>query len=191
MPPRPSDEELARLGTHRALDALRQRQRRAKARVERDRQRALQAAPELPADQIGALEAWAADTLIVPAGHPRAGEPMRLPDFASRWLGEAIGAREALLCLARKNGKSAIIAVFLLAHLAGPLRRPGYRAAVISVSAAKAGELRMQMMAIAAASGLQGLTFRASPGARLDPRTLRAGGRARGDGQRRTRERIR
>ena len=33
------------------------------------------------ADPVGALTAWASTTLIVPPGHPRAGEPMTLPDF--------------------------------------------------------------------------------------------------------------
>ena len=34
------------------------------------------------ADPVGELATWAAETLIVPPGHPRAGEPMALPPFA-------------------------------------------------------------------------------------------------------------
>ena len=73
------------------------------------------------------------------------------------------GIREVLLLIARKNAKSAAIAVVLLAHLAGPLRRFGWRAGVASVSKGKANELKMQCEAIAAASGLDGLRFLRSP----------------------------
>ena len=45
----------------------------------------------------------------------------------------------------------------------GPLRVPGYRAGVSSVSREKAGELKSQMEAIATASGLTGVQFRRSP----------------------------
>ena len=53
--------------------------------------------------------------------------------------------------------------MFLLGRLAGPLRIPGYRGGVTSVSKEKAGELKMQMQAIAEASGLAGVEFRRSP----------------------------
>ena len=170
MTTRPTDEELARAGTKRALDALYQRQRRRKAKVEQDRQRTLAAVPELPADQAGALEAWAADRLIVPAGHARAGEPMALPDFALAWLDKALRARESILSVARKNGKSAVVAVYLLSRLVGPLRTPGWRGAVISVNKLKAAELRMQMEEIAAAmlSGEAGGTAGRGMGADAD-----------------------
>ena len=38
------------------------------------------------ADPVGALAAWARETLIVPPGHPLAGEPMALPPFAEDFL---------------------------------------------------------------------------------------------------------
>ena len=169
---KPTDAELARRRDKRALDALYQRQRRARQREERERQRALASVPDLPADQFAALESWAADRLVVPAGHPRAAEPMALPGFAAAWLAEALAEPgEALMCVARKNAKSAILAIYLLGRLLGPLRTPGYRGAVISVTSAKAIELRMQMVAIAAAAGLEGLTVRSTPppGALLGP----------------------
>ena len=66
--------------------------------------------------------------------------------------------------MARKNGKSAIAAVLVLAHLVGPLRRPGWRGAVASLDRGKANELRMQVESIAVASGLgEELTFSRSP----------------------------
>ena len=53
------------------------------------------AAPTVPVvdlvDPVGVLAAWAASTLVVPPGHPRAGEPMALPDFAVAWLRASCG----------------------------------------------------------------------------------------------------
>ncbi len=86
-----------------------------------------------------------------------------MPQWQRDVLGDALTHHETLLCVARKNGKSALIAVYLLAHLAGPLRRPGWRAGVLSVTRQKAGELLDQCEQIAAASGITGLTFRRAP----------------------------
>ena len=115
-----------------------------------------------PADPIGVLASWAAETLIVPPGHPRAGEPMALPAFAVEWLRASWGAHESALSTARKNAKSAIAAVLALGYLVGPLRRPGWRGAVASLDKGKAGELRRQCAEIAEASGLD-VKVRRSP----------------------------
>ena len=88
---------------------------------------------------------------------------MVLPAFAVAFLRDALQARESLLCIGRKNAKSAGIAVYLLGRLAGPLRSDGYRCGVCSVSRAKASELWMQCQQIADASGLDGLLFRKVP----------------------------
>ena len=101
--------------------------------------------------------------LKVPAGHPRAGDPMILPDYGVEFLRDALTHRESFLCIGRKNAKSAIVAVYLLGRLVGPLQTAGYRAGVCSVNKEKAGELKSQMEGIAAASGLDGLVFRRSP----------------------------
>ena len=106
------------------------------------------------ADPVGALTTWAADTLIVPPGHPRAGEPMVLPDFAVDWLRASWDAHESALSTARKNAKSAIAAILCLGYLVGPLRRPGWRGAIASLDKNKAGELRRQVAEIGQASGL-------------------------------------
>ena len=73
--------------------------------------------------------------------------------------------RESSLLIARKNAKSAAIAVMVLAHLAegAPLVRLGWRAGVCSVTAAKANELKKQMEAIAEASNLRGLRSLRTP----------------------------
>ena len=117
--------------------------------------------PEL--HEADALAAWSAGELVVPPGHPRAGQPLTLPPFGVAFLRDALAARESLLCVARKNAKSAIIAVYLLGRLAGPLRSPGYRAGVVSVTKEKSAELLRQMHEITEASGLAGVTFRRSP----------------------------
>ena len=108
----------------------------------------------LPDDPVGALAAWARETLIVPRGHPLAGEPMALPEFAVDFLRASWGAHESALTMGRKNAKSAICAVLALGHLVGPLRTDGWRGAVASVSKEKAAELRNQVAAIAEASKL-------------------------------------
>lgn len=121
--------------------------------------------PTPPADPAGVLARWCAERLVVPPGHAMAGQPMTLPPFAVDWLAEALAedAKKALLSVARKNAKSAIIAAYLLCRLAGPLAFAGYRAGVCSVNKPKAGELKLQMQAIAEASGLDGLRFLRSP----------------------------
>jgi len=98
--------------------------------------------PPLPADPAQALADWSRDRLKIPAGHPRAGQPMELPPFGVEFLRDALASdcREALLSVARKNAKSAIVAVYIRGALVGPLRQRGYRAGVCSVTKEKAAE---------------------------------------------------
>ena len=131
----------------------RQRRRRARLKAEAERAQVLEIAPA-PDDPAGELAAWAAATLKVPPGHPAAGEPMALPGFALDFLRAGWSAHESALSVARKNAKSAVCAVLALGYLAGPLRVPGWRGAIASVSKEKAAELRGQVAAIAEASGL-------------------------------------
>ena len=113
-------------------------------------------------DPVGELASWARQKLTVPNGHPRAGEPMELPDFAESWLRESWFSHESALSTARKNGKSAIAAVVCLGYLTGPLRRPGWRGAIASLDKGKAAELRRQVAEIAEASNLD-IRIRRSP----------------------------
>ena len=80
------------------------------------------------ADPVGALAEWSRKKLVVPAGHPRSGEPLELQAFAIDWLRATWDAHESALSTARKNAKSAIAAVLALGYFFGPLRRPGWRA---------------------------------------------------------------
>ena len=117
--------------------------------------------PETPSDKAEAIFEWAAAKLKVPPGHPKEGSPFEIPKYGEAFLRAALSpeTHEAALVIARKNAKSAIVAVLLLGFLAGPLRRAGFRAGVASISREKAGELRGQIEAIAKASKLSGLRF--------------------------------
>ena len=107
------DETASRL-------AARDRQRRRRARL---RETAVVTRfPTRHDDPAGALATWARETLRVPPGHPLAGQPMALPEFALRFLREGWAAHESALSTGRKNSKSAVCAVLALGHLVGPLR---------------------------------------------------------------------
>ena len=150
----------------------RQRRYRARQRAAKSKTPVLAALPAtVLADPVGELAAWAAATLKVPAGHPLAGQPMALPDFAEAFLRAGWDAHESALSVARKNAKSAICAVLALGHLVGPLRRAGWRGAVASVSKEKAAELRNQVALIAEASGLDVRERRAPYPGRLETAT--------------------
>ena len=143
--------------------ANRERQRRYRARQRKAKASATVLSFPVAADPVGELVAWSRETLKVPAGHPLAGQPMELPAFAVDFIRAGWAAHESALCVGRKNAKSAICAVLALGYLVGPLRQPGWRGAVASVSKEKAAELRAQIEAIALASGLDGLRFKRSP----------------------------
>ncbi|MDE0001740.1 MAG: terminase large subunit [Rhodospirillaceae bacterium] len=95
-----------------------------------------------PPDADAAID-WIHRRLRVPTG-PLAGRPFVLPDWQQDWVRGALapGMREAGLSVARKNGKSGLIAAVILAALAGPLNRPGWRGVVSSLTANLAKELR-------------------------------------------------
>ena len=124
-----------------------------------------------PADPVGELAAWAASTLKVPPGHPLAGQPMALPDFAEDFLRAGWGAHESAMAISRKNAKSACCAILALGYLVGPLQVAGWRGAIASVSKEKAAELRGQVAAIAEASGLDVRVRRAPYPGRIESTT--------------------
>ena len=103
------------------------------------------------------LVCWSHHRLIVPPGHANSGGPMTLPVFMAKWLKESFKPEvfESLLCVARKNIKSAGLAVLCMGFLApdSPLWRDGFSIGVISINKKKTDELRKQVQAIARASG--------------------------------------
>lgn len=113
--------------------------------------------------QALALADWSKDHLKIPPGHPNAGKPMELPPYGVEYLADALDHRESLMCIGRKNAKSAIVAVFLLGRLVGPIAFEGYRGGVVSVTKEKAQELWMQCRDIAEASELPGIEIRQAP----------------------------
>ena len=142
-------------------DKARDRMRAKRAAAKLAGKTAAKPLPETPSDQATALCQWSRECLKVPPGHPKEGGPLEIPEYGRLFLQDALAetTSEALLCLGRKNAKSAITAVLVLAYLAGPLKRAGFRAGVASISKEKAHELRAQIEAIAVASGLKGLRF--------------------------------
>lgn len=144
--------------------ALRQREYRARVKLKKAEAK-LKARPDLPptpADPAAALLEFS-KSLVIPPGHPNAGKQMTIPGFGIDFLRDALTHRESLMCIGRKNGKSAIVGVYLLARLAGPLATEGYRAGVASVTKEKAQELWIQVRDIAQASGLAGIEVTRSP----------------------------
>ena len=69
---------------------------------------------------------------------------MTLPSYGVDFLRDVFNPRysEISLLIARKNSKSGVAAVRLLAHLIGPVRSLGFRAGIVSVSKEKANELK-------------------------------------------------
>ena len=143
--------------------ANRERQRRYRERQREAKRSAQVLVFPVPADPVGELVAWSRDVLRVPVGHPLAGGPMELPEYFASFFRESWTAHESAWSGARKQAKSAACAILALGFLVGPLRQPGWRGAVASVSKEKAAELRTQIEQIAVASGLEGLRFRRAP----------------------------
>ena len=110
----------------RSREIVRDSLRRRRA-SEREAKREVISWPDPPADPAAAVYEWAKDKLVIPAGHPRAGEPFELPPYLVDYFRDALApdTQESLLCIARKNSKSGAVAVLLLAHLVGPLMARG------------------------------------------------------------------
>ena len=51
-----------------------------------------------PVDPIKSLAIWSRNCLKVPPGHPLAGRPMELQNFAIEFLKDAFNAQESALC---------------------------------------------------------------------------------------------
>ena len=98
----------------------RERQRRFRDRRREEKRAAALTPPEtppdvLPVDAADLLAAWCAKRLIVPPGHPLAGQPMVMPEYVRGFLADALQpeVKEALLCTARKNAKTAGLSLFV------------------------------------------------------------------------------
>ena len=99
---------------------------------------------------------WVERTLKVPDGR-LAGQPFKIAGWQRDFwkAATAPGIFESGLCVARKNGKSGLIAALLLSHLYGPAHKPNWRCLVTSMTGRLAVELREQISNIAKASGLE------------------------------------
>lgn len=137
--------------------ALRQRNWRLRKKLESGVAAKLPPRVPVTAD-IGAALAWIRETLIVPSG-PLAGQPFVIHDWQAEWLIAASdpAVKEAGLSIARKNGKSGLIAAWLLAYLCGPLNARDWRGVVTSLTGPLALELRNAIWDTAVASALSPL----------------------------------
>ena len=115
--------------------------------------------PTIPANQGAAFCTWAAENLIVPAGHPAAGQPFIIPAYLARFFADALDEKtnEAALIIARKNAKSSSVAALLVCFMVGALRRPGFRVGVSSINREKSFELKEQIRALKDAANLDEL----------------------------------
>lgn len=144
-------------------DKYRGRARRSRAQLERERARdakAVQLEHLVPQGDgtINEFLGWTAVTLKVPTG-PLRGKPLIIQPWQSDWLRDALapGIRECGLSVARKNGKSGLVAALCLGYLVGPLRTPLWRGIAISLTGGLATELRTAIIQTAAASNLSDL----------------------------------
>ena len=110
----------------------------------------------LPDNPIEAAAEYSEQNLIVPAGHRLAGQPMIMAAPLKDCLSEIFekDAAEGAYSVARKNAKSAGCVGLCVAYLDGPLKRPGFRIAVVSINKPKAGEFISQLIAVCQASGI-------------------------------------
>ena len=163
----------------RKLKELRDRE---KARsLEAEREQLDYVPPKSIAEKVRAVAEWSR-SLKCPPGHPRAGEPLELPEFVLEFFTGALGARRSVLSVARKNAKSSALAILALSYLVGPLRVAGWRGAVVSVNLDKSREFLRLASDIVAANQLDLKVFRKSiknlhTGAELEclPATSEAG----------------
>ena len=147
---------------NKTAERYRGRARRATAKLEIERAKVEAVRPKLsipaPTGTLPDFYAWAESTLIVPTG-PLRGEPFKVYQWQRDFLDGALadGIREAGLSVARKNGKTGVIAALVLGYLVGPLRTPLWRGIVVSLTGLLAGELRRAIVETAEASGLESL----------------------------------
>lgn len=120
--------------------------------------------PEPPDDPVAAFVEWAEEELRVPTG-PLSSKPFRIPNWQRDFLAGAFspGKLESGLSVARKNGKSGLIAAWLLACLDGPLVSRDWRSVVVSLTGNLAKELKDAMQATAKMSQLTNIRFLATP----------------------------
>ena len=152
-------------------EAARERQRkwRLRKKLQRDRLAAKTATLPLPATDKVSYEVedftdWAGKRLKVPSGRLQS-KPFLVEGWQADFLRGALAddVMEAGLSVARKNGKSGLIAAVLLCYMAGPWKRRGWRGIVCSLTGRLSGELLTAMRTIAEASGITGITFKRTP----------------------------
>ena len=166
--------DMGRKPIYKTAMNARERQRRSRTRR---RSPVASVVEVLESNPVGALCEWSEAKLKVPSG-PLRGRPFRVDPWEREFLSDALApaVREAGLSVARKNGKTALIAVLCAGYLAGPLNRPDWRGVVCSLTGELSKELR-HAIELTAATGPLPIQVWRSPtpghatglhGARLD-----------------------
>ena len=131
---------------------------------ERKRQRRVAVRSSAVQRRTAALQAVASEStsdwisgLTVPPGAPRAGLRMDLDLWQRSFIDNALApnTREALLCTARKNGKTALTAACALSFLVGPNHFPGVQIVAGSLSLEHVAEIQTAALALAEANGIE------------------------------------
>lgn len=97
---------------------------------------------------------WMRSNLLVPNGLVQ-GERLKIYDWQEEWLRQAYSPciRRASLSIARKNGKTSLIANAILCHLLGPWQRHTWRGYIASLTIEHAKQMLMQIEETAFISG--------------------------------------
>ena len=155
MPTLLTSEELARERSRKSSARYRARRRPSDGALFPAPKKAVPVEPAVETPKGDPIE-WIEKTLVVPSG-PLRGRPFKLPEWQRRFIREAMapGVREAGLSVARKNGKTGLVAAIVLAHLAGPWSRGDWRGLCTSMTAELALQLRHAITTTAELSGVQ------------------------------------
>ena len=96
---------------------------------------------------------WAERYLKIPEG-PKIGEPFLIPKWQQTFIRNFLKfeIQEAGLSIARKNGKTGLIAALVLCHLCGPFNSRNWRGTVVSIDGQLAKEMRRAIELTAEAS---------------------------------------
>ena len=143
-------------------DRQRKRKERSKARAKAKAKgkTTIKAWPDNPGQ---AVIDWSERALVIPPGHRSEGKPMKLPPYLADPIRALDSFAEVSVLISRKNSKTTGLIIPVLASLVGPIARPGFAAAYVSLSREKSTVSWKIMKAIAEASELRGLKFYKAP----------------------------
>lgn len=108
-------------------------------------------------------------TLVTPPSALHARQPYLLMDWQYEFLRGALadGIKEAGLSVARRNGKTGVVALLVSAYIWGPLRREAWKAVCVSLTVQNTAELKRQIVELAEANGASNQIYERTAPARI------------------------